>query len=118
MFFTKKKAEEIKKEYIVDYNVDQPTKIYEINDDEKAFIDALEDVGQKLPGKLGFKYVRMSDGTLNISYGSFPVGKVKLQGRKHTMMYMKTLYDTVTIEGEVSDFIANIDKWVSYIKKL
>lgn len=59
---------------------------------------------------------RMSDGTLAVYYKSYPVGKIKLQGRKHHMQILKGLYTVKSIEGNIDDFIEHIPEWQTYIR--
>ena len=59
----------------------------------------------------------MSDGTLSVEYSGYPVGKVKLQGRKHSMQVIKSLYKFDSFEGNLELFNEKIDFLVSYIRK-
>ncbi|WFD12249.1 hypothetical protein [Tepidibacter hydrothermalis] len=92
-------------------------KEYEIIEEEAMFFDALLDKSEKEKLKNLFQYRRTSNGTFNIIYSTYPVGKIKLQGRKHWMMIMKNLYDSKTIEGTIDDYISEIDYIIVYIKK-
>ena len=92
------------------------SKKYEVTADETKFLDALMRKSEHLPGR--FKFVRLSDGTINVSYGTYPVGKVKLQGKRTYLMYLKNIYDTVTLEDKVLwEYIDGIDFWLKYIKR-
>ena len=110
------------REFKIKYNVNPPTKTYEVNDDEKQFIEALFSKSEACnlqPNK--FAFTRLSNGTINVDYdyygkGGF-VGKVKLQGKKKFVTYMKNLYDSVTVEGELAECINTIDFWIKYINK-
>nr|WP_308742064.1 hypothetical protein [uncultured Anaerocolumna sp.] len=59
----------------------------------------------------------MSNGTLSVYFNGYPVGKIKLQGRKHSMQIIKSLYKCDTLEGNINDFILKIDGWILYINK-
>jgi len=102
-------------EYYIPSNSTNPKKTYEVIEDERLFLDSLL---QKTPSLKGeFSLSRMSNGTINVSYESYPIGKIKLQGRKYQMMYMKNLYDSASINGGIQDFIEGIDFWIKYINK-
>ena len=75
--------------------------------------DKLLKKSSHLKGKLHFS--RLSDGTVNVSYRTYPVGKIKLQGRKHSMLVLTSLYKNNSIEGTMGNFIHGIDGWVNYI---
>lgn len=109
-------------EYQIKCNMISPTKLYDISSDEDKFVKELllksKNVGLS-PEK--FSFTRLSNGTINVDYdylnnGGF-VGKVKLQGRKTYIMYMKNLYDTVTVNGNADECLKTIDNWITYIKK-
>ena len=110
------------REFKIKYNVSPSTKAYEVSDDENQFIEALFSKSETCnlqPNK--FTFTRLSNGTINVDYdyygkGGF-VGKVKLQGRKKFVMYMKNLYDPVTVDGELAECINSIDFWIKYINK-
>lgn len=61
--------------------------------------------------------IRMSNGTLSVYFKGYPVGKIKLQGRKHSMQILKSLYKYDAFEGNINDFIPKIDGWILYINK-
>jgi hypothetical protein len=65
--------------------------------------------------KGGFQLSRLSDGTINVSYKTYPVGKIKLQGRRHSMLVFTRLYKQNPIEGTMDDFIHGIDDWIKSI---
>jgi hypothetical protein len=101
--------------YFISSNSTNPKKSYEVIEAERLFLDSLLQKTTSLKGE--FSLSRMSNGTINVSYNTYPVGKIKLQSRKHQMMYMKNLYDSVSINGELQDFIEGIDFWIKYINK-
>jgi len=101
--------------YTIPYNVNPPQKTYETTIEEEQFIDNLLAKSTQLKGS--YSFARLSDGTINVSYNSYPVGKVKLRGKKTRLMYMKNLFDSVTVDGDFATLVDSIDFWISYIKK-
>ena len=79
-------------------------KKFTINEQEEQFFNA------------NILLERMSNGCISVSYATYPVGKIKLQGRKHWMQILKGLYTIKTIDGEVEDFIKHISDWEKYIR--
>ena len=82
---------------------------YKVNESEEEFFDVV----YKVIGE-GIVLIRMSDGTLDVSYHSYPIGKVKLQGRKFCMQILKGMYNFKIITGSVEDFIPYIADWKKY----
>ena len=82
---------------------------YKVNESEEEFFDVV----YKVIGE-GIVLIRMSDGTLDVSYHSYPIGKVKLQGRKFSMQILKGMYNFKIITGSVEDFIPHIADWKKY----
>lgn len=90
-------------------------KDYSINEKEELFFSALyKALTPTTNEKIHLN--RMSNGTLAVYFGSFPVGKIKLQGRKYWMQILKGLYTVKIIEGDVDDFIEHISDWERYIR--
>lgn len=110
-----RKITDTQPKYYIRSNVNNPSRKYELLHEEEIFIDALLEKSMHLKGE--YDLVRLSDGTISVSFNSYPIGKIKLQGRKKRMMYMENLYDSVSIDGELKDFIYTIDKWIKYIEK-
>lgn len=101
--------------YYIPSNSSNPRKTYQLIPEEELFLDALLQKSNQLSGK--YELRRMSNGTIDVSYCSCPVGKIKLQGRTKNMMVLKNLYDSKNIEGSLDDFINGIDLWIKYINK-
>lgn len=99
------------------YNSVPPSKVYEINNLESLFFETLFSKLQEAKLKNRITLIRMSNGTLAVEYAGYPVGKVKLQGKIHTMQILKGLYKHYSIEGNIQDFLPKIDEWVKYIQK-
>lgn len=100
--------------YPIKYNSSNPSKLFSINDLEEHFF---ENLNKRLTSKENSKInlTRMSDGTLNVCYKSYQVGRVKLQGRKYNMQVLYNLDDVEYFTGTLDDFIPKIDYWVIYI---
>lgn len=61
---------------------------------------------------------RMSTKAISISYYSYPIGKIKLQGTKKWMQIL-TLSDQNNVENaSLEEYIGLIDLWIAYIKKI
>ena len=93
-----------------------PSKTYEVNSDEELYFSILRG---KLTDQENKRIVlcRMSDGAIETYFGTYPLGKIKLQGRKHYMQVIKSLYKVDVVEGTVQDFIGRIDDVVRYMRK-
>lgn len=102
--------------YRIKYNVSPPSKIFEVNTDEELYFEKLS---SKLTDEENKHIVlrRMSDGTLEPYFKDYPLGKVKLQGRKHYLQILKSTYRFDVVEGTVQDFIKRLDDVVLYIRK-
>ena len=103
-------------QYQIKYNVNPPTKLYEINADEELFFKTFSLKLTESDNRCIILH-RMSNGTLEICFDNYPLGKIKLQGRKQSMQILKSLYKYEVIEGNVKDFIERIDDVILYMKK-
>lgn len=103
--------------YSIRYSSTSPSKVYEINDLESLFFETLFSKLKDAKLKNCITLIRMSNGTLAVEYAGYPVGKIKLQGRIHTMQILKGLYKHYSIEGNIQDFLPRIDEWVKYIQR-
>ena len=85
---------------------------YQVNENEERFFDIVyQEIGT------GVVLTRLSDGTLDVSYHGYPIGKVKLQGRNHSMQFRKGMYTVKSISGTIDDFIPHIADWKKYISR-
>ena len=115
-------CEQVTYNYQIKYNTSSPSKLYEISCDEKKFINELLSKAESIGlSSAKFRFIRMSDGTINVDYdyyhnGGF-IGKVKLQGRKTYILYMMNLYDSVTVNGDIEECLKVIDNWLAYTQK-
>ena len=82
---------------------------YKVNASEEHFFDIVyQEIGD------GIVLTRLSDGTLDVSYYGYPIGKIKLQGRNHSMQILKGTYNVKSIAGTIDDFIPHITDWKKY----
>ena len=102
--------------YSIKYNANPPTKIFEVNVDEKLYFEKLH---SKLADAENQKIIlyRFSDGKIEPYFNGYPLGKIKLQGRNHYLQILKSLYKYEVVEGSVEDFINRIDDVVLYLRK-
>jgi hypothetical protein len=98
-------------------NSSNPSKIYKILEDEELFLASLIEQSNKKGLKPTFNFTRLLNGTINVDFKSYFVGKIKLQGRTTSMLVMKNIYDSMIIKGSLADYIEGIDTWIRYIKK-
>ncbi len=102
--------------YPICYGTTNPSRTYNVNSDEMLFFTTLANV---IDSKYSphIRLTRMSNGTLSVYLSSYPIGKIKLQGRKHYMQVHKTLHKTYTVTGEINNFIPEIQNWERYIEQ-
>ncbi|MPM38458.1 hypothetical protein SDC9_85087 [bioreactor metagenome] len=100
--------------YPIRYNSSDPSKLFNVNNLEKYFFKTLyKNLDSKENNQINL--TRMHDGTLNVCYNSCQVGRIKLQGRKHSMQILYNLNDVECFTGTIDDFIPKIDYWIVYI---
>lgn len=102
--------------YPIRYNSTSPGKTFNINDFEKNFFNYLHSTLNKHENNK-INLVRVSNGELTVYYSTYPVGRIKLQGKKYYMQVLYDLYEHERIEGNIDDFIPKIYIWVIYIRK-
>lgn len=92
------------------------TKNYIWNSDEQLYF---EKFFYKLTPNENEKIIlhRLSNGSIEPYFNNYPLGKIKLQGRKHSMQIFKSLYKWEIIGGTVYDFIERIDDVIKYMRK-
>jgi len=98
-------------------NLSNPKKVYDVSADEEVFFNTLIEKSNEKELKPLFNMTRTSNGTINVNYDSYPIGKIKLQGRTKWMMVMNNLYDSNQIEGSLDHYIEGINDWILYIEK-
>lgn len=88
---------------------------YKVNEKEELFFDRLYD---SLPegDRLFIHLYRMSNGTLSVYYKTYPIGKIKLQGRVFSMQILKGLSSVKNVDGSLEDFLEYIPDWCKYIR--
>ncbi|MBS5822448.1 MAG: hypothetical protein KID00_01075 [Clostridium argentinense] len=89
----------------------------EFNDNEKIFFEMLHSKFNENKLNKQISYYRMSNKTISVNYASYPLGKIKLQGRVYRMLIIKNLYDNYSFEGNLDECISKIDEWVKYAKR-
>ncbi len=87
---------------------------YIINDEEITLLKTFEGQLSKDKAK-NINYKRMGNGAIDINYNHTPVGRVRLQKKKHWMqiLYEDKVHDIV--DGELNDFLPLLPKWVKYV---
>lgn len=103
--------------YSIQYNMTSPTKTFAINELEEQFFEKLSSNLTETENSKILLF-RMSDGTLSVEYNRYPIGKVKLQGRKHWIQVLKGSYTSKVIEGKLEQLIPYIEQWVKYLRKI
>jgi hypothetical protein len=90
------------------------SKKFEQNEKETLFLD---EFFAQLPEKEKHHICleRKANGIISVMCNTYPVGNVKLQGKKFSMQILKGLYTVKMIEGDVDDFIQHIPDWCKYI---
>lgn len=91
---------------------------YEVLESENIFFKELvkQVVAAKLPAKhLHFNLMSVKD--YYVYYGTYPIGRIKLRGRKTHMqvskgMFSIKLYENLTLE----EYMSHIPDWIRYIK--
>ena len=103
-------------QYKIKYSCNPPSKVFEINSDEELYFKTFH---SKLTDEENRQIIlhRLSNGTIEPYFNGYPLGKVKLCGRKHHMQILKSLYRWDEIEGSVHDFIQRIDDVILYMRK-
>ncbi|WP_418302349.1 hypothetical protein [Lysinibacillus fusiformis] len=108
----------VSKEYfeIVTRNLIE-SKYCDISNDEEVFINYLLFKLQQSNLK-SVNLTRMSTKAISVSYNGYPIGKIKLQGKKTWMQILTSLYDHSTLENVLlEEYIDSVDLWIAYIKK-
>lgn len=90
---------------------------YPVTEDEKLFLSVLSRKFVEANELKFIKVHRMSTKAIDFNYNGFPIGKVKLQGRKTWMQIIEDLYEVKTLEGSTDAYLDGIDLWIEYIKE-
>lgn len=97
----------------------EESKYGRITEEEEEFIVVLMQKLEQSKEKKLLKLHRLSDKTINVSYDSYPIGKIKLQGQKTSMQILLDLYDHKVIRDcPKVEYNDSIDLWIKYIKKM
>jgi len=94
------------------------SKYCNISNDEEVFIKALL-LKLHQNNLKSVSLQRMSTKDISVNYSGYPIGKVKLQGKKTWMQILTGLHDHNKLENaSLEEYIDSIDLWITYIKKL
>lgn len=94
----------------------QKSKYCKVIEDEKVFVKALLSKlrNENLPIKV--KLERTSRKDIHFFYNSYPIGRVKLNGRKRWMTVNTA--NVQQFDGlDLDEFVDKIDTWISYIRQ-
>lgn len=86
-------------------------KTFETNDLEIEFFNTLYNGLTEWQNK-GIHLTRMYDGTLDVYLYTYPIGKVKLQGHKHSIQVLKGEFGVKVYEDDIS---SHINEWIKYM---
>lgn len=103
--------------YPIRHNSYPPKKNFAVNELEEDFFEYLSSKLTKAENSK-IKLIRMSNGALCVEYSGYPIGRIKLQGRKNSMQVIKSSYKFYDFEGNVEDFKSKVNDWVEYLRKL
>ncbi|EGT4721667.1 SAP domain protein [Clostridioides difficile 824] len=108
----------VKNNKSIPFEVNNKNYNFKINENEIYFFNILKIKMYENELKNNFVFDRMSDGAFNVfdTSDNF-IGKVKLQGRKKWIMYMKNEFGSEHIYGELIHLIDGIDAWIKYSKE-
>lgn len=90
-----------------------------VNEKENEFIKNLFEVfeSQGFIGRIELN--RMSNRALDFRYRGYPVGKVSLNGKLTSFMYLSNLYDVKLIKNVTpSDYEKLIGYWIKYVQNV
>lgn len=93
------------------------SKNFTVNEKEEEFFGELYSRLSTEQNRSIFLF-RMSDGTLSAEFKHYPIGKVKLQGRKYWIQILKGSYGVKVFEGNLDLLKSHIEDWVKYLNKL
>lgn len=91
---------------------------FETTDEEDAFFREL--VRQTIEVKLNpnlFYFEPMSDKSFSVEYQSYPIGRIKLRGRKTHMQILKGIYGVKSFDNlPLQEYILHIPEWIKHIQ--
>lgn len=92
--------------------------LFETTSEEDIFFAEL--VKQTYKAKLNpnlFYFEPMSNKSFSVSYKRYPIGKIKLNGRKTHMQILKGLQGVKRFDGlTLEEYISHIPDWIKHIK--
>jgi hypothetical protein len=87
------------------------------NEEDLFFIELVKGIldSNLNPNLLYFE--PMSNKGFSVSYSSYPIGKIKLRGRKSYIQVLKGLYSRKSFDDlSIQEYISHIPEWIKYIK--
>lgn len=91
---------------------------FETSDEEDAFFREL--VRQAIEAKLNpycFYFQPMSNKEFSVYYESYPIGRIKLNGRKTHMQVSVGLMESMRLDDmPLEEYILQVPKWIDHIK--
>lgn len=60
---------------------------------------------------------RLSSGIIEPYFNTYPIGKIKLKGRKYWMQIFRSLYKIDIFEGTLDEMIEKQDDVIRYLRK-
>lgn len=60
---------------------------------------------------------RLSSGIIEPYFNTYPIGKIKLKGRKYWMQIFRSLYKIDIFEGTLDEIIEKQDDVIRYLRK-
>lgn len=95
------------------------SKYCNISSDEEMFLKYLLYKLHQSNQKPYIQLKRMSTKAIDVSYNGYPIGKIKLQGKKTWMQILTGLYDQERLDNSsLEEYVDAIELWIVYIKKL
>ena len=91
---------------------------FETTDEEDTFFRELvkQTTGAKL-NPLMFYFEPMSNKSFSIQYNSYPIGRIKINGKKSSMQVLKGLNGVKHFENlSLDEYISHIPEWIKHIK--
>lgn len=91
----------------------------DISENEEIFIKYLLYKFHESNQRKQIQLERMSSREINVSYNGYPIGRIKLNGRKTWMQILTSTYGQNRLEDtSLEKYIDSINLWIDYIRKL
>lgn len=93
------------------------SKVYDEIEEEYNFIQELLNQASNFNLRNRFDFLRQSDGGISISYAGYPIGRIKLRGRKTYMQILQSLYKHESFyDLTYMEYVEHISSWLKYIQ--